>query len=440
LIFATTLLQAQETGIFIRDSIYCDSGVSGTQNFEPETRIYFLRHDEQGRTLEELRERLQEDGSWRPQTRRLYTYEGEHLIEMQIQAWAAGMNNWIDMRKDQYQYSNGLITEFVRQVAPNGQLRNDRRRSYTYDESGNETEVLLEQWTGNAWENLSRKLVEYEPNGDPKQHTLQVWMNEAWRNVRSREWQYENINFNPRLSATVVRVWSETEGAWEARQRKMFIYNNDGLWVRSRMEEWDAGSEEWVNTDRMIYKYSNQGLPTGQLLQRWDGEWENRGQVDYTFQNQQFISSIQNWDPAAEDWSNFLRFRIEYDEQNLLQRSTGMQAWDAGQMRWENRNFTQQYTHFWSQQVINGVEDREIPSACAIPNPYPAGAPFLCDLPAANGSYELELRDLLGRPVYRSNIRSGQSAAIDIQPAAGVYILSIRDQKQLYHLQKLVIN
>lgn len=436
---ATIASQAQELSQYIRDSIYCDRGVSGTLDFEPETRIYFLRHDEQGRVLEEVRERIQDDGSWQPQRRRLFTYDGDHLIEMHIQAWAAGMNAWLDMRKDRYHYEDGLLREFVRELASNGQLRNDRRRQYTYNEMDDEAEVLLQQWTGSTWENLSRKRVTYEPTGDPKQQLLQVWMNEDWRNVRSREWQYESVNVTTRISQTIVRVWSEAENAWENRQRQLFLYNNAGLWIGSRMEDWDEQTQEWVNADRMMHKYNDDNQPSGQYLQRWDGQWENRGQVDYTFENQQFLSRIQTWDAAAEDWTNFLRFRMQFDEQNLIQSRTGMQAWNAEQMAWENRNFTQQYTHFWSQEVINNVNDPETPSACALPNPYPTGARFYCDLPAANRTYQLELSDLLGRPVYRRYIRSGEAASIDVQPAAGIYILRIRDGQQLYHLEKLVI-
>ena len=153
-----------------------------------------------------------------------------------------------------------------------------------------------------------------------------------------------------------------------------------------------------------------------------------------------FLSRIESWDKANEEWSNFLRYMVELDEQRLLKARTGMQAWNKEDMAWENRNFTRKYTHFWSEQIVNSVNDIPEFNACVLPNPYPVGAYFFCDLPDGNVNLQLELYDVLGRPVYQQDVRNGDAFSIDSRPAPGVYILRIRDQNQLHHLQRLIIH
>jgi len=109
-------------------------------------------------------------------------------------------------------------------------------------------------------------------------------------------------------------------------------------------------------------------------------------------------------------------------------------------MKWENRGFTQRHTHFWSEAILNDVEEARTFNNCVIPNPYPTGTYFFCDLPPSQNNYQLELHDMLGRPVYRTDVQSGQAVSIDTRPAPGVYVLRIHNRQQLYHLQRLIIH
>lgn len=441
-ILFATLSYAQDDIVFLQDSIYCDQGINGTLEFEPQTRILFPEHDERGRPLEEIRERRSNSGVWRPQTRRLLNYEGDNLTELLIQVWDMDSETWQDQRKDSYTYVDDLLRENLRQRALKGALVNYRRWLYDYNEDGLESLVLLQQWTGSEWENLSRKSLEYNQNNDLSRQLLQVWMNGEWRNVRVRDWEYEAAGGGrARVKTTTVRVWSVALGDWVNQLRKIFNYNDDGIWISSRFEDWVPATEEWVNTDRMVYRYNAQNQPIGQFLQRWDGaDWVNRGQANFVFQDNQFLSRIETWDAVSEEWTNFLRYRASLDDRNLLQSRVGMQAWDEDQMRWENREFTQRYTYYWTEAIVNSVKEAEVFSACIVPNPYPVGSYFFCDLPPSRRPYQLELYDMLGRPVYRQNIQSGQAVAINQEPAAGVYVLRIRDGQQLYHLQRIVIH
>ncbi|PHN07110.1 T9SS type A sorting domain-containing protein [Flavilitoribacter nigricans] len=441
LLFATALPGiSQENSFFLRDSIYVDRGISGTTDFAQETRIYFPSYDDRGRVLQQVREHLGEDGVWRPQSRRMFTYDGDHLVEMHIQLWSINNQMWLDQRRDLYRYENDLKTEFIRQKAPQGQLENERRWQYSYTEEGAETGVLLQQWNGADWEDLSRKVVTYNEAGDLESQVLQVWFDGSWRNVRSRVWNYETAGPRSRVKVTTVRVWSPESSDWVDQLRKIFQYNDDGQWISSRFESWQADTQEWVNTDRMLYAYDENGRPAGQALQSWDGAWENRGQVSFTFKNKQFLSEIEVWNQVESDWNNFLRYQVELDELNLLKSRMGMQSWNGEAMLWENRNYTQRYTYFWSEAIVNSVTDAEEIFSCTVPNPYPVGQYFFCDLPPSQRNYRMELYDMLGRPVYQLDFQSGEALSINERPAAGMYVLRIHDGQKLHHLQRIIIN
>lgn len=439
LLFPLLPAWSQETSAFLRDSIYIDRGIPGTTAFEPESRIYFSSYDDRGRILEQIRERMGQNGQWLPQSRQIFTYDGDRLVELHLQLWSINNQLWLDQRRDRYRFENDRRVEFLRQKASQGQLTNDRRWTYFYNEEGMETGTLLEQWTGNAWENLSRKIVSYNEQGELSRQELQVWMNETWREVRARLWEYETVAAHSRVAATRVQIWSVSENDWIDQLRKVFLYSNEGRWVSSRFEKWQENAQEWVNTDRMVYTFDNQNRPSGQFYQVWDGDWENRGQVSYAFQNDRFLSRIETWDKVNNNWRNFLRYEVNLDDRNLLATRTGMQTWNGEQMNWENEAFTQQVTYFWSENVVNSVDEVHQYSACKVPNPYPLGNSFSCDLPPSAGAYQLELYDLLGKPVYRSVLQSGEAIAIDQRPAPGMYVLRIHDQQELFHIQRLII-
>lgn len=440
ILLATAVVShGQETTTYVRDSIYGDRGITGTLNFEPETRTYFPRRDEQGRTLEEVIEIVDNTGNWRPQSRKLFAYQDGELTEMHIQVWVPSREEWVDQRRDHYTYQDGLLQEFRREKAPQGTLRNDRLWSYTYNEDGAETEVLLQEWNGADWEDLSRKVVSYTEDGNLELQTLQVRQNNDWRNVRCRQWAYETQGNRSRVRATTVKVWSPDKGDWVDQLRKLFFYNDDGLWERSRFENWNEETQQWENSDRMLHLYNDRNQPVGQYLQRWNGEWENRGRVSYSLQDNQFFSRIETWDEVMQAWTNFLRYRATFDDNGLLQMRTGMQAWNEEQMAWENRGFTQRFTHYWSELMTSSAAEIRDLTACLVPNPYRVGTHFFCDLPPARNAYQLELYDVLGRPVYRRDVESGQAMSIDRRPAPGMYVLRIHDGRQLYHVQRLVI-
>jgi hypothetical protein len=437
--FATAL--AAQDVITVRDSVFIERGVAGTTNFTPEARITVTEYDDQGRPLTELRERRTQGGAWAPEVRRQFAYAEGELVDLLTQRWDGAASTWRDQRRDQYQYSNGQLQQRLRQRAPAGTLVNERRWQYLYDDAGRETGRLLQQWDGSDWESLTRRLITYTTGGEIATQVLQARVGGEWRNARNRIWNYTEVNGTPRVTETLVQVWSVSAGDWVDQQRQRFNYNAAGLWTQSLYEQWDEAEQKWQNAERTAYEYDQQ-VPSGVMLQVWEqDDWQNSGRAQFTFAgNSDFFSRIDTWDANAAVWVNFLRYWLQNDDNGLLRRRTGMQAWNANAMAWENRAFTQRITYSYTDLILNRVAEDVLPQACRIPNPYVPGTPFTCELPPVAAGYQLEVFDLLGRRVLTQRFADAQSLQISNRPAAGTYVVRISDGRQVLHLQRLIIH
>ncbi|MEO0732428.1 MAG: T9SS type A sorting domain-containing protein [Bacteroidota bacterium] len=172
----------------------------------------------------------------------------------------------------------------------------------------------------------------------------------------------------------------------------------------------------------------------------WNGNWQRAGRARFTFQDASFLSLIQNWDATSAGWENFLRYRIDYNDNRRPVTRTGMQAWNTDVKAWENRAFTRRITHFWSSPTTAATSPLLPQQLCRIPNPYPPGAAFSCPgLTTKSGTVQIELMDMWGRLVHRSVQPTNATLQLPVLPLAGTYVVRLHDGNQLFHLQKVVI-
>ncbi len=438
LIFSLQAEPSQAQGTPTRDSIYIDKGVNNTNDFEGDTRIYFLAQDEQGRTLDKVIHKKSDAEDFVPFRRHLSVYQGPNLTNFRIQAWNAVDDEWLDIREDIYSYEGNLLIRYLRRTFQNGALQDYRRWQYTYDTDGNEESVWLQEKQNDEWENLSQKMMTYNEAGELASQALQRWVDSAWKNSRRRNWEYDMATSLTRK--VTVEVWDTPTTTWIPVFIQTFSYNADGRWTGSAYEAWDQDNQIWVNTQRTEYLYNDQQEPTGQVMQDWENNaWRNNLRGGLSLDGTTQIATIQHWNDSADDWENFLRYQRSFDEGGLEQSQLGMEAWDASTGNWINKNFTRRYTYFWSEAVVNAIDEAQLPSSCKIPNPYTAGLPFSCGSTSEKGPINIELFDMMGRRVLYQTADDQASGTIDSPPVPGVYILRISQQKAVQHIQRLVI-
>ncbi|MBX2872671.1 MAG: DPP IV N-terminal domain-containing protein [Saprospiraceae bacterium] len=434
----STSVLAQEDTVFKRDSVYIDHGLNNTNDFENDRRIYFIQEDDQGRVLEKVIHRKNNNGEFEPFRRHLSSYEGPNLKQFVIQAWELMNEEWISIREDNYTFNNDLLVLYLRRTIQDGLLTDYRQWLYSYDEDGNEAEVILQEMTNGQWVNLSRKQQSFHEDGDLLSQTLQKWVDNGWKNNRQREWEYDMASGLTRQ--VTVSAWDTPTDAWVRIVIQTFSYNATGQWIGSSYQAWDQNNQIWVNTQRTQHLYDNQQSPTGQIMQNWENdEWRNNLRSGLVVNGEKHSATIQQWDASTDSWSNFLRYQQTITSEGVTQEKLGMEAWDATANSWINKNFTQRYTYFWSEQLVNALQDTSLPKNCQLPNPYTAGLPIQCDLTDKNADLQLVLFDMMGRRVLQQRWGSTQSGSIDSPPIPGVYVLQLIQNQQIQHLQKIVI-
>lgn len=436
--FGHSALIAQETNNLKRDSVYIDRGINNTNNFESDRRIYFLTEDDEGRVLDKVIHHKTDDGEFQPFRRHLSTYEGSNLTKFVIQAWELMNQEWVSIREDSYSFDNDLLNLYLRRTIDNGMLTDYRQWKYSYDADGNEVEVILQEMKDGQWVNLSRKQQSFNDNGDLLSQTLQKWVDNAWKNNRQREWEYDMMTNLTRQ--VTVSAWDTPSNTWIAVVIQTFSYNANRQWTGSSYQAWDQNNQVWVNTQRTQHLYDNQQNPIAQIMQNWESdEWRNNLRSGLVINGEKQAATIQQWDASTDSWTNFLRYQQTITQEGIAQEKLGMEAWDATTGNWINKNFTQRYTYFWSEELVNALRDISLPSHCQIPNPYSAGLPIQCDLTDKNAALQVELFDMMGRKVLQQQWSSTQSSSIDAPPLPGIYVLRVTQNQQIQHLQKIVI-
>ena len=431
-------LLAQGDTVFKRDSVYIDQGINNTNEFENDRRIYFQEEDDQGRVLDKVIHRRNNSGEFEPFRRHLSTYEGPNLIQFVIQAWELMGEEWISIREDNYTFENNLLIKYLRRTMQEGVLSDYRQWSYSYDEDDNEVEVILQEMQEGAWVNRSRKEQTYNEDGELLTQTLQKWVDNAWKNSRQRNWDYDMASG---LTRTVtLSAWDTPTNDWIEVFIQTFSYNADSQWTGSSYQAWDQDNEVWVNTQRTQYLYDNQRNPIGQIMQLWENDdWRNNLRGGLTINGDTQSSVIQQWNASTDSWSNFLRYQQTRAANGTTQEKLGMETWDASTESWINRNFTQRFTYFWSEQVVNALEKVTLPENCQVSNPYQGGLPIRCELADASTDLQVELYDMMGRRVFQQSWASAQGGSIDSPPLPGLYLLRITQDQRTQHLQKIVI-
>jgi|GEM_PF-6449590 len=431
-------LHAQDNTVFKRDSIYLDQGINNTNDFENQERIYFVQEDEQGRVLEKIIHRKNNNDEFEPFRRHLSTYDGRNLTQFVIQAWELMNEEWVSIREDNYSFVNDQLINYLRKTMQDGVLADYRQWNYTFDEDSNEIEVNLQEMQEGEWVNRSRKQQSYNGDGDLLTQTLQKWEDSAWKNSRQREWDYDMASGLTRV--VTLSAWDTPTNQWIEVFVQTFSYNAESQWTGSSYQAWDQDNEVWVNTQRTQYLYDTQRNPIGQIMQLWENEdWQNNLRGGLTINGANQSATIQQWNTSTDSWTNFLRYQQTIAANGITQERLGMETWDNSSETWINKNFTQRYTYFWSEQVVNALQEVALPKHCKVANPYQVGLPIQCELEDLSANLKVELYDMMGRRVYQKPWASAQGGSIDSPPLPGLYLLRITQNQQTQHLQKIVI-
>jgi uncharacterized repeat protein (TIGR02543 family) len=238
-----------------------------------------------------------------------------------------------------------------------GQLENDFKSIFFYDETGNQIREVEYIWEDGRWERDWMEEYYFDAAGNPTEGVFSGWdeFDEEWVPVEREVFSFDNAG---NLVELITGDWDEFEGEWVPRWKDEFTYDAAGNMITqiyysyldqeeeweedSKIEftwdndnmlsltsfEWDWVEEEWIR-DAMLEFYYETGNPTGWGGFEWDPdqeEWipEWRGEFTLNAAGNILEELYTEYLQDVEEWGNpYSRVEYQYDEfQNRIQETS----------------------------------------------------------------------------------------------------------------------
>ncbi|MDP1678107.1 MAG: T9SS type A sorting domain-containing protein [Bacteroidota bacterium] len=246
-------------------------------------------------------------------SRYIYTYdESGDITEVVVQNWKN--KKWTNTSHSLYTYdtNRNRLSSFIEDCY------NDIwyilfRQTYTYDINGNQLSLLGEAWSENKWINSGRDSYTYDGNENQLSYLSEVWKTDKWVNTYHRLYTYDA---NDNMLSKLTEDWATSE--WYPRFRETYTYDVNGNQLSYLTVAWT--NNLWLNDTRDTYTYDTNGNQLSYLNEDWyDGEWVKDNRYTYTYDSMEHLISVIPEDWWNDQWFNNSRTIYTYDSKgNLL--------------------------------------------------------------------------------------------------------------------------
>lgn len=156
---------------------------------------------------------------------------------------------------------------------------------YSYNAFGDETERLIQNTpNANQWDRFFRYTSTYDAQQNLKTRLTQQWTNNAWRNVTLYSYSYNASNFQTEL---IYQTWNNN---WNNAGRVTTTYNNN---LQSNLTTYGWASNAWTPQSKQDFLYnSSNELITHTFFTFVNNNWENQEKRQYQYAFGQVSSLI----------------------------------------------------------------------------------------------------------------------------------------------------
>jgi hypothetical protein len=395
---------------YVVDSLYCYSYDPATQAEKPTERQYNLDFTAEGEVLQSRKEQyLSWLGKWRYLSLTTSAYDNQHnLVEETTQRWDTLAFAWV----------------------------NRLRTLNTPNQNGDYTEVLNQEWRNNTWRNVDKVTFLYDQFNHISTLEQHLWdtLANAWKkNLRI----IYAVNAGGHITSTLFQLWDAQASVYKSLSRTFHSFDpqNQSLETEALTEVWDVPKQAWVRSSRFVKEYDANGNQTAETYQLWtpfDSTWLNVTQIllNYNAEHKPTLRTELNW--VVNQWINAYQTTNFYDANGNLNRFEVAQWQGIAWSKLSGCDFYWRFHHETATAEILPV------SACNLLNPYRPGDSFECPgLPPAK-RFTLAIFDLSGKMVYVERIEPQNFIKIAAPLPAGLYVLTISDESQILHQQKVV--
>jgi hypothetical protein len=245
-----------------------------------------------------------------------YLSEAEYILDWSEDGFLMTYTNlspmWNEGVKIEYTYNEqGLgVTETI-SILTDGNWEYILKNSYKYDERGNTTELLQQEYQG-AWVNLNKEVAAYDAND------LQIlWEGYSWEGsqwVGHGKEEYTWLEGGEFITSNLAYQWDESSSKWIYNTKFEQAFEN-GKIILQQMLFWNKEKGDWSG--------ETQDNIWGDLLVNW--------KTDYTYDNlwrqtreitSNFVSAA--WQPSYEFeyiWGTAANGEMEFQRNGYLYES-----------------------------------------------------------------------------------------------------------------------
>lgn len=354
---------------------------------------------------------------WNRSSTREYSYDNSNnLIERtNWSSWSDSLGVFINGTREEFSYSNNLITENVYSNFNNStQLWElDVKKTSTYNAQEKLTERIhsIYNQTSQTWEFDKKELWTYNSLGDLSEQLTQLWVSGQWENQEKKVHTY---NSNDLIS--LIEEFSFVGGIWENSEKSEYLYNinNDLTTVLTRTF---AGGY-WQNNSKTETTYLSNGL--GRDFERFNwlnNSWDPSSKTETRFDQLDNITEwgyYSNWEDNSQSWRSGYRIRFTYD--TAYAHTDLVTIYDAFYYRHQLLTYTVEIKtianpqfdlswsadYYWSNLANTANESLEFEHAAHTVFPNPTSNYLNFDLPKSVEPATVELYNASGQRVQTS--------------------------------------
>lgn len=281
----------------------------------------------------------------------------------------------------------------------------------TNNASGLPTVLVSQSWMAetNEWENASRFTYTYNAQGQTTALQFENWQEGNWQPHWRDTYTYDT---NPYLTELFTEVWNPEASLWENSTKMTYTNDPNGNPLQSINQQWNENA--WVNSQKVVSIFNDLNQQTTALTQNWNDAWvwENAGQSQYTYEQNQLVGTLfQNWQAATSNWIDNNRGQYTYNpDETMAQYIIQM---------WQNNQWVNFQKAIYAYNSL-GIVENPLPEIGLFPNPSHDSIRLV--LPNKQSLSSIRMTDLQGRVITMQT----QLETIDISGLPnGLYLLQL---------------
>jgi hypothetical protein len=369
---------------------------------------------------------------WQFQQKFTYSYNaGGKPTDYFIYLYMAPAKTWILFFRENYTYNaKGNVLEKITYSLNEASSLVYSQKEVNIYHSGDEMidSTIQYYWDEptDGWVNSSKTVYSYNEKGDETEIVYSSW------DPVLKKWYYSSkkiytYNSNGGTETNITNVWDVATNKWVGKYKWVYTYDDSGKEIESVRSDWDLVANDWTIYSKYLTTFSDGEKVTERIYLLWNSvskNWDKVSRTVTTFDTGgKFTESVSyRWDISSNNWL-YVTKEIETFDSNSNWIGMVMTDWDILTSAWINTYKTSLY---YSLHDVGTTGSSPVSEANLLlyPNPVLNGE-LKISLPAEYKNSSVAIFNMDGKRVYHSILMNSNSILNLNSVSPGIYILQI---------------